>query len=145
MGDIRVGEDRDIFEDFRHVHPNVIVTGFVPPHDLPAYVSTLDVVVQPSLRDGLPNALLEAMACGKTVIGTSVGGIQDAVTDCVDGRLVPANDSEALANTISALLMDEAQRQRLGMAACQTIHTRFTLQGELDEKLAVYRRLGLPL
>jgi glycosyltransferase involved in cell wall biosynthesis len=147
VGDIRAGEDRQVFEAFKLSHPNarVILTGFVPHSDLPAYYSLMDVFVLPSLRDGLPNALLEAMACEKAVIATPVGGIQDAVTDCENGRLVRINEGLELANAIDQLLTNEHLRRKLGSAARQTIMDNFTLQSELDANLAVYKRLGLKL
>lgn len=145
IGDIRAGEDKRIFEEFKLSNPDaqIIVTGFVVPNDLPAYYSLVDVFVQPSLRDGLPNALLEAMACEKAVIGTSVGGIRDAVTDGVNGRLIPAKDPDALTSAICNLLSDETLRQRLGSAARQTIISKFTPQKELEGNLSLYRKLGL--
>lgn len=145
VGDIRAGEDKQFYEDFQRSHPNmhIAVTGFISHSDLPAYYSLIDVFVQPSLRDGLPNALLEAMACGKAVIGTPVGGILDAVTDCETGRLVSTNNVAELADTIDELLSDDHQRNKLGSAACQTIENNFTLQKELDANLSLYRRLGL--
>jgi len=147
VGDIRAGEDKQIFEDFQRSHPDMhmIVTGFISHSDLPAYYSLIDVFVLPSLRDGLPNALLEAMACGKAVIGTPVGGILDAVTDCENGRFVSTNNAEQLADTIEELLSDDHQRNKLGSAACRTIKNKFTLQQELDANLSLYRELGLKM
>ena len=145
VGDIRTGDDKQIFEKFKLSNPEqrVVVTGFVSPNDLPAYYSLMDVFVHPSLRDGLPNALLEAMACEKAVISTPVGGILDVVTDCENGRLVPAKDSDQLASVIHELLSDNQLRMKLGNAARQTIIEKFTLQKELNENLAVYSNLGL--
>ena len=147
VGDIRAGEDKQIFEDFKLSHPetSIRVTGFVSPTDLPAYYTWMDVFVHPSLRDGLPNALLEAMACGRAVIGTRVGGIMDAIVDCENGRLVPANHVDELANAIEELLTNEGLRRKLGGAGRQTIIDKFTLQSELDGNLALYHRLGLSL
>jgi len=146
-GDIRAGEDRQIFDEFKLSNPGaqVIITGFVSPNDLPAYYSLMDVFVHPSLRDGLPNALLEAMACEKAVIATPVGGIVDAVTDCENGKLVSTNDAGELANTIHDLLVDENLRKKLGSAARQATMNKFTLQLELDGNLDLYRRLGLKI
>lgn len=145
VGDIRSGDDRQVFEEFKLSLPDagLLVTGFVPYSDLPAYYALMDVFVHPSLRDGLPNALLEAMASEKPVIATPVGGIPDALTDCKNGRLVRPNDSIELASAIDELLTDADQRTRLGQAARQTILDRFTFQAELDGNLALYRRLGL--
>jgi glycosyltransferase involved in cell wall biosynthesis len=145
VGDLRAGEDEQIFQEFKQLYPGkpIVVTGFVSPGDLPAYYALMDVFVQPSLRDGLPNALLEAMACEKAVIGTPVGGMTDVVTDCENGRLVSTNDADELADAIVELLTKAELRRQLGRAARQTIMHKFTLQAELDENLAVYRRLGL--
>lgn len=145
VGDIRAGEDKRVFEEFKPSNPDshIIVTGFVSPNDLPAYYSLLDVYVQPSLRDGLPNALLEAMACEKAVIGTSVGGIGDAVTDGENGKLIPAKDPYALADAICNLLSDETLRKKYGSAARQTIMSKFTPEMELEGNLSLYRKLGL--
>jgi glycosyltransferase involved in cell wall biosynthesis len=145
VGDIRTGEDKRIFEEFKLSNPaaRIVVTGFVPPNNLPAYYSLMDVFVHPSLRDGLPNALLEALACEKAVIGTTVGGIPDAVTDCENGRLIPANDVDQLASVIQELLSDNQLRMKLGEAARQTIIEKFTLQTELNGNLAVYSNLGI--
>ncbi|HSL43940.1 MAG TPA: glycosyltransferase [Anaerolineales bacterium] len=96
VGDVRAGEDTQMVEEFKRSYPDIqmIVTGFVSPNDLPVYYSLMDVFVQPALRDGLPNTLLKAMACGKAVIGTPVSGIVEAVTDCKNGRLVSTNNAE---------------------------------------------------
>jgi glycosyltransferase involved in cell wall biosynthesis len=145
VGNVRAGEDQRIFEEFQLLHPQaqIRVTGFVSPNDLPAYYSLIDVFVHPSLRDGLPNALLEAMACGNAVIGTSVGGIKDAVVNCENGKLVSTNNADELAKAIDELLTNENLRKKLSASARQTIMSTFTLQSELDGNLGVYRRLGL--
>jgi glycosyltransferase involved in cell wall biosynthesis len=145
VGDIRAGEDKQVFEEFQLSQPQarIAVTGFVSPNDLPAYYSLMDIFVQPSLRDGLPNALLEAMACEKPVVVTRVGGIADAVTDGRNGRIIATNDVAELANAMQELLTNQNLCKELGRAGRQTIKDRFALHSELDGNLAVYRRLGL--
>jgi L-malate glycosyltransferase len=147
VGDVRTGEDRQTFDELRQAlpKPHIIVTGFVSPRELPAYYALMDVFVHPSLRDGLPNALLEAMACGKAVIATPVGGIPDALTDGEDGRLVPVNDAEGLAGAIDELLTNRTLAKKYGSAARRTIMHKFTLQAELEGNLNLYKRLGLNL
>ncbi len=147
VGDVRAGEDRQFFEEFKLSNPDtrIIVTGFVSQNDLPVYYSLMDVFIHPSLRDGLPNALLEAMACEKAVIGTPVGGILDVVIDCENGRFVRTNDPSELASVINELLADGNVRTKLGSTARQTVMDKFTLQAELDGNLALYRRLGLKM
>jgi glycosyltransferase involved in cell wall biosynthesis len=145
VGVVRQGEDKQFFDEFFTLHPNlqIFVTGFISPGDLPHYYSLLDVFVHPSLRDGLPNALLEAMACERPVVATPVGGVLDVVKDSENGLIVPANDAESLSNAILKLLEDQPLRNRLGKAARETIQKEFTLQKELDLNLKLYRTLGL--
>ena len=145
IGIVRQGEDRQFFDEFLTLNPNlqIFVTGYIAPKDLPAYYSMMDVFVHPSLRDGMPNALLEAMACERAVVATPVGGILDVAKDSETGLIVPANDSGALSNAILTLFDDQPLRSRLGKSARELIQREFTLQKELDLNLKVYRSLGI--
>ena len=145
IGEVRAGEDKKAFEVFVQYNPTakIVVTGYISPVDLPVYYSLIDAFVQPSQHDGMPNALLEAMACEKPVIATPVGGILDVVKDGENGILVPVNDGEALANAIQKVLNSTELRNRLGKAARQTVTDGFSLQKELHGNLDVYRKLGL--
>jgi glycosyltransferase involved in cell wall biosynthesis len=145
VGDVRSGEDKKLFDELRSSIPNteIVVTGYVSNHDLPSYYSVMDVLVHPSLRDGMPNAVLEAMACGKTVIATHAGGVMDVLHDGKNGRLVSINDINSLSTVIQQVLSDKTLQSRLGASARRTIVEKFTLQNELDGNLAVYCKLGL--
>ncbi len=145
VGEARAGEDKQAFDEFRASHPElkIIVTGYISPNDLPAYYSLIDVFVHPSLRDGMPNAVLEAMACGKAVVATPVGGIEEAVKDGETGSIVPVGDAGALSNEIIRLLQDETLRNRFGKSAREIIQRKFTLQKELKANLNVYQKIGI--
>ena len=143
VGEIREGEDKKIFDEFQLSNPEnqIIVTGHVPHKDLPAYYSLMDVFIHPSLRDGMPNAVLEAMACGVPVIATPVGGVLDVLEDGVNGWTIPVNDAEHLAKVIEKLLNDPEQRARLSKKAREKIEAEFTLQSELQANLNIYNKL----
>ncbi len=143
VGGLRPGDDSSFFDEFRRSNPDsqIIVTGFIPPADLPSYYALMDVFVQPSLRDGLPNAVLEAMACEKAVITTRVGGLPDVIQDGVNGRMVPVGDVPALAQVLLDLLADSTTLRDLGQAARATVVAKFTLQSELQANLQLYKRL----
>ncbi len=145
VGDVRTGEDQKVFDEIRSTIPDskIVITGYVSNHDLPSYYSLMDVFVHPSLRDGMPNALLEAMACEKPVIATPVGGVLDVVRDCENGRLVQVNDINSLTSIIQEVLSDGNLQKQLGRSARQTVQSEFTLQNELDSNLLLYRNLGL--
>ncbi len=110
-------------------------------HLMPAAYNLLDVLVVPSLRDGLPNVLLEGMACGCDVVGSAGGGMVDVIARGENGLLVPKNDPEALAAAITELLNNPDQRQRLGRAARDHIVPNFTLPREVEANVTLYEQL----
>ena len=134
VGGIRAGEDKKQLDDLYSSIPNpkINITGYVSNHDLPSYYSVMDVLVHPSLRDGLPNALLEAMACEKPIIATPVGGVIDVVKDCENGRIAPVNDVTSLTRIIQEILSDKSSQKHLGRSARLTVQSKFTLEQELD-------------
>jgi|WetSurMetagenome_2_1015567.scaffolds.fasta_scaffold11833_6 glycosyltransferase involved in cell wall biosynthesis len=85
--------------------------------DIPDLLGAADVFVLSSIKEGLPVSLLEAMAAGKGIVATAVGGIPETIRDGGNGLLVPSGDVEALAGGIARLLADEGLRTRLGRSA----------------------------
>ena len=113
--------------------------------DVPRLVAALDVFVLPSHWEGLPIALLEAMASAKAVLCTRVGGIPDVVVDGDNGLLVDAGDVPGLAQRLQTLLDDAALRQRLGQRARQTVIARFDVARTAAAYNQLHRQaLGLP-
>jgi glycosyltransferase involved in cell wall biosynthesis len=145
IGDVRAGEDKKQFDELYSSIPNgkINITGYVSNHDLPSYYSVMDVLVHPSLRDGMPNALLEAMACEKPIVATPVGGVTELVKDCDNGRIVPVNDVNSLTTIILEILSDKSAQKHLGKSARLTVQSKFTLEQELEGNLNLYRKLGL--
>ena len=90
--------------------------GFVPPRELGPYFERAAVVVVPSRREGYGMVAREAMAHGRPVVATAVGGLLDAVEDGVTGLFVPPGDVAFLREAIAGLLHDDARRVRLGEA-----------------------------
>jgi glycosyltransferase involved in cell wall biosynthesis len=142
IGGVRA-DDKDTFKVFRKQHPALAihVVDYDDPQRMPAWYSLLDVLALPSVRDGLPNALLEGMACARAVVATPAGGIPDALREGENGCLVPVNDAPALAAALDRLLADEGLRARLGTAARATVRRDFTMERELALNLEIYERL----
>jgi glycosyltransferase involved in cell wall biosynthesis len=147
VGEVRAGDDKKIFDEFRSSHPDlqIIVTGAVPHKDMPAYYALMDVFVHPSLRDGMPNALLEAMACEKVVIATPVGGTLDVIEDGKNGLLANVNDAQGLAEKILGALTQPENNRTISRSARETVLHRFTPEKELEANLRIYQRLGLKI
>jgi glycosyltransferase involved in cell wall biosynthesis len=95
--------------------------GFVPPSDVGPYYERASVVCVSSHREGYGLAAREAMAYGRPVVATSVGGLVDAIEDGVTGLLVPPGDPGALRGAIERALGDAALRERLGSAARKAV------------------------
>lgn len=84
---------------------------------LPSYYRSADISVVPSVYDNSPYTCLEAMACGKPVIGTDAGGTKEYIEDGVSGIIIPARDTDALAKACITLLANKEERNRLSAGA----------------------------
>jgi len=116
----------------------VIFTGFV---DSPVRVqAALDLYVAASRKEGLPLAVLEAMAAGLAVVATDVPGHRDVVAPSETGVLVAPDDSAALAEAVATLLSDPARRKSLGQAGRERVRHEFGVRAMVDATAAVYRR-----
>lgn len=90
--------------DKNRLNHKIRVTGWIPRDKLPAYLNELKLLVLPSCTEGLPNIMLEAMACGTPVLATAVGGIPDVIRDGNTGFLMKNNSPQCIAeNVIKAL------------------------------------------
>jgi glycosyltransferase involved in cell wall biosynthesis len=109
--------------------------------DVAERLAQADVFVLSSRSEGLPLAILEAMAAGLPVVATAVGGIPELVADGETGLLVPPGDADALAGALRRLVADPGLRRRLGEAARARVEERFSLTAMRRAHLALYERL----
>ncbi len=100
-------------------------------------LGSVDVVVLPSYREGLPRTLVEAAACGLPLITTDVPGCREVVSDGIDGLLVPMGNSEALAHAIRRLQDNPEFACRLGDAA------RLKAKAQFDERIVIQRTMAV--
>ncbi len=111
-------------------------------NDMPQVYAALDVVVSSSTKgEGLNGAIREAMACGRAVVATDVGGNRELVRNGENGLLVPPGDAGALARAIVELLCNPERAQELGRAARQTILAGFTNRHRGEAVESLYYRL----
>jgi colanic acid/amylovoran biosynthesis glycosyltransferase len=110
-------------------------------------LETAHVYVHPSRttkdgnREGVPNAMLEAMATGLPTIATIHGGIPEAIQSGVNGLLVPENDADALSDAIRQILSDAGLRQRLGSEAADAVRREFSSEAQVASLLGHYKSL----
>jgi glycosyltransferase involved in cell wall biosynthesis len=109
-----------------------VFTGLLESDELIAALAAADVVVHPSLNEIFPNAVGEAMACGRPVIAADAGGTAELVGTNGAGVLVPPGDPDTLAAAVRELLDDPERRRRLGEAARQRIENEFPLARMID-------------
>lgn len=112
--------------------------GMLPREELSRLYGRAAVVVFPSRRDGYPVACAEAMAHGRPVVATAVGGLPDMVVDGETGLLVPPGDAPALRAAIDRLLADPDLRRRLGAAGRERIASLSSWKRVIDDTLAAY-------
>ncbi|MBT6048549.1 MAG: glycosyltransferase [Candidatus Scalindua sp.] len=102
-------------------------------NDMPEILFSIDIFVLPSLREGLPLTILEAMACGRPVIATNVGGIPEAVKDGENGILVYPKDPEALYRAMNELLGDREKREKMGRIGKRMCDESFRAQTMVEK------------
>ena len=105
------------------------------------WFATFDVFALPSFGDeGVPQGIMQAMACRLPVVSTPVGAIAEALVDEVTGLMVPPRDASAIATALARLLLDDTLRDRLGEAGLRRARERFGLAPMLDAMETIFRR-----
>jgi L-malate glycosyltransferase len=122
-----------------HLEKHVILAGFRP--DILSLHKAFDVFVMSSVTEGLGTSLLDAMACARPVVATSVGGIPEVVVDGETGFLVPPRDPEALAAAIGRLMADRGLREKMGAAGLERVQNTFSAEHMVRNTLRVYERV----
>jgi len=107
--------------------------------DIPALLNCIDLLVLPSLPgEGFPNVLLEAMACGKPVIATKVGGVPELVRNGYNGYIVKAGDVDELKSALLKAVGDDAQIRQMAKNALQTVQKDFSLEKQIKGFEEIY-------
>lgn len=119
---------------------NVAFAGVVPNEMLPVELNKSEIFILPSLYEGNPKTLLEAMACGLPVIGTNVRGIKEIIKHKQNGYLCETS-TEAIREAIMYLINEENLRENLAVNARNTIIENYSLEKLVDKELKLYDRL----
>jgi glycosyltransferase involved in cell wall biosynthesis len=113
---------------------------YTHPEQCREFMESLDVFVMPSFSEGTPNSIVEAMACGKPIIASEVGGIPDMLGD-VSGILVPPGDMKALAEAMLRLAQNPEMRRTMGAAAKERYQQLFSPKVVVPLMVETYRRV----
>jgi glycosyltransferase involved in cell wall biosynthesis len=113
--------------------------------DVPDLLAAADLFLLPSLWEGLPLSVLEAMAAGRPVVATAIGGTDEAVTDGVTGLLVPPRDPAAIAAAIARLRDDPGLAERLAAAGRARVEREFSSRATAERVMRIYDAVSSPV
>jgi len=115
---------------------------WVPPRfDMERFMMLFDILVLPSIAEGMPLVILEAMALGIPVVATKVGGVEEQVIHQKSGFVVPSKNSQALARALIKLLTNKDMRLNMGKNAKQIVQEKFNLTNCAKTHAELYRSL----
>lgn len=106
-------------------------------------VALMDIVILPSFSEGFPGAVLEAMALGKPVIVSKVGGLREAIKDGKNGFLVDPGDVETITQRWRELLVNKKLRQQLGQAARETVFAEYLIDDKVSRLAEIWTEMAL--
>lgn len=144
---LRLGGDGEVDQARQQAHAmgiaeQVQLLGWVRGADKDRHLAQAWVYTLPSYNEGLPMSLLEAMAAGLPVVTTPIGGIPEAVTDGVEGYLIPPGDVTTLRDRLMRLCDDAALAERMGHAARQRAQAHYSIEAIAPQLQAVYAAMG---
>jgi glycosyltransferase involved in cell wall biosynthesis len=105
------------------------------------WLSACDILVLPSYNEGLPNAVVEAMACRRPVIATQVGGIPEIIVNNKNGILVPLKDVQELYSKIMLLCKNNKMAEELGNAGYNTVIEKFSWDKSAKQITDIYKKI----
>ena len=137
--------DGPLLENMKTLAKNLGITDSVDfrghVRDIQDYLRAADIFILPSLQEGMPNSLLEAMACGIAPVGTRIGGVVDLVNHGANGILVEPGDVDSLADGMLKLLKDEHFTNAIAQRAGETIRDSYHLDTIAPKYRELYMRL----
>jgi glycosyltransferase involved in cell wall biosynthesis len=148
IGEVR-SSDEATLQSFRAQDPvaaeRIIITGHLAnPADVARHLRLCDVFLLPSLWEGMPNALLEAMACGCCCIASDAGGIPEVMTHGENGFLIPRSQLHRLGEAVLECLdLGVAERRQVGVAAREFVRSHFSLTQEQQNLQKIITKLGI--
>jgi glycosyltransferase involved in cell wall biosynthesis len=129
----------------KKLEEHVNLNGWIPHEDVPRVLNELKLLVLPSFTEGLPNIILEAMACGTPVLVTSVGAILDVIKDGETGFLLRSNDPKRIAERIIELLNKPELLEKVSVNAYNFVRENFSYEKTLESWRRMLSELELSM
>lgn len=123
------GRERNALDEMvkrRLLSKNIVFIGRRPHREIPIWFSAADCLIMPSLSEGFPTLLSEAMLSETPIVGTSVGGIPELLLDSVTGLVVPPKNTDMLAKAIKLMIENKGLSQQLASQGRQVAYPKFT-------------------
>lgn len=139
---VEAGQERQALLEHirqRKLEDTVLLIGFR--EDIPELLRIMDVFVLPSLEEGMPQSLLQALATERAVVASSVGGVPEVILNGETGLLVPPRDPIALAHQVEWLLREPDQGKTMGQAGRQVIVRNYSVESMLAKTEELYSSL----
>jgi len=133
----------ELFAKRLGVSDSVIFVGQIAQEELPSYYAACDVSVIPSVVEAFGLVTIEAMSCGKPVIGSKVGGIPDVIEDGVNGFLVEPKDPGAIAEKIIMLAERRGVARKMGRECRRTVEAKFDIDKKIDKIIELYHEVTM--
>ena len=140
-GDGRLRDEIERYLDEKDLNDKVKFTGWIPHDELSEYLNELKLVVLPSYTEGLPNIMLEAMACGTPVLATPVGAILDVIKDGETGFILENNSPECIAKNIIRVL-NYQNLEEIVKNARKVIEERYNYDAAVERYKRILSNLG---
>ncbi len=136
-GDVRIKREWADFIKENKLEEFVIFLGYLPPAELNKFYSLANLFILPSLWEGFPNVILEAMAHGIPIVATDVGGVREAISDNYNGLVIKPGDADALMQAILKIKNDPALAQKFSENGIQVIKEKFLFQPHLERLIKI--------
>lgn len=141
VGDGPERENLEALSRIMGIEKRVIFAGLVKNEEMPSYYNITDVMAFPSYGEGLPNAVVEAVSCGKPVVATNVGGIPEVIITDVNGFLIPVGDIRMLSLNLVRILTDSALRKKMGQMSRKIAEAHFNARKNAENLNDLFRRV----
>ncbi len=142
VGEGELSETLHLFVHTHHLEDRVFFTGFIP--EAAMLYSAFDICLVPSIKEGLPYSILEAMHTGTPIVASAVGGIPDVIRDGISGCLVAPHSPPALVHALTQLIENRAYRTTLGEVAQEEARHQYTISAMVADTCALYRSCAQP-